>query len=129
MTEGLVANSGTYAINTTDFLLKPITGRWIDRLRVGVDGNGRAIYAPTRQFECRWEMVTPAEFNQLQVWWTSIGQTGTVTADLPRYGDTTYNFYRYSGVYVQEPIQGSYWEEYEQDVTLLIINITTHLST
>ena len=128
MTEGLVINSGTYAINTVDFLIKPVSGRWIDRLQVGVDGNGRAIYAPTRQFECRWEMLTPTQFNQLQVWWTSIAQTGTVTADLPRYGDTTYNFFRYTGVYVQEPIQGSYWEEYEQDVTLHIINIKTHLS-
>ncbi len=129
MTEGTVAGSGTYAVNTTDFLLTPETGRWIDRLLVGVDGNGRAIYAATRQFECRWSLLSPAQFNQLQVWWTTIGQTGTVTADLPRYGDNTYNFYRYSGVYVQEPRQGSYFQENEQDATLLIVNIKTHLST
>jgi hypothetical protein len=128
MTEGLVINSGTYAVNQTDFFIKPETGRWIDRLSVGMDGNGRTIYAPTRQFECRWGNLTPTQFNQLQVWWTTIIATGTVTADLPRYGDTTYNFYRYTGVYVQEPRQGSYFQEYEQDVTLLITNITTHLS-
>ena len=128
MTEGLVANSGTYAVNTTDFLLKPVAGRWIDRLLVGVDGNGRAIYAPTRAFEVSWGMLTPTQFNQLQNWWVSIAQTGTVTADLPRYGHTSFTFFRYSGVYVQEPRQGSYWQEYEQDVTLQIINIKTHLS-
>ena len=128
MTEGTIANSGTYAVNTTDFLLKPETGRWIERLLVGVDGNGRAIYAPTRQFECRWSLLTPAQYNQLQLWWTSIGQTGTVTADLPRYGHDSYEFFRYSGVYVQEPLPGSYYEEYYQDTTLLVIDITTHLS-
>jgi len=128
MTEGTVVGSGTYAVNTTEFLIKPMSGRWIDRLLIGLDGNGRAIYAPTRQFECRWELLTPTQFNQLQVWWTTIGQTGTVTADLPRYGDTTFNFFRYSGVYVQEPRQGSYFQEYEQDVTLLVVNIKTHLS-
>ena len=128
MTEGLVINSGTYAVNTTDFSIKPESGRWIERLMVGVDGNGRAIYAPTRQFECRWGMLTPAQYNQLQVWWTSIGRTGTVTADLPRYGATTYTFFRYSGVYVQEPLPGSFYEEHYQEVTLQIIGIKTHLS-
>jgi hypothetical protein len=128
MTEGTIAGSGTYAVNTTNFLIKPESGRWIERLLVGVDGNGRAIYAPTRQFECRWSLLTPTQYNQLQLWWTSIGQTGTVTADLPRYGHSSYEFYRYSGVYVQEPLPGSFYEEYYQDVTLLIIDIKTHLS-
>ena len=128
MTEGLIINSGTYAVNTVDFLIKPESGRWIERLLVGVDGNGRAIYAPTRQFECRWGMLTPTQYNQLQVWWTSIGRTGTVTVDLPRYGHTSYEFYRYSGVYVQEPLPGSFFEEHYQEVTLQIIGIKTHLS-
>jgi len=117
--------SNDYQLNGTGIPIDPTEGRWIDQDIEGLDGNGRAIYASTRDFEMRWGLLSPGQVWQLQSWWQTIGATGTITASLPRYAWPAYEFFTYTGVYVQQPRLDTYFTENLRDVTLLITNIRT----
>ena len=69
-----------YQINGTGIPIDPTEGRWMDQDIEGIDGNGRAIYASTREFEMRWGLLSAGQVWQLQEWWQTIGATGTITA-------------------------------------------------
>jgi len=114
-----------YQINSTGIPLEPEEGRWMPRPLLGMDGNGRAIYPPTREFEIRWGLKTPGQVWQLQEWFQSIGSTGTISADLPRYAWPAYEFRTYSGIHMQEPEFNRFFTENYTDVRLLLTNITT----
>ena len=114
-----------YQINGTGIPIDPTEGRWMDQDIVGIDGNGRAIYASPREFEMRWGLLSPGQVWQLQDWWQTIGATGTITAALPRYAWPVYEFYTYTGVYIQQPRLDVYFTEHLTDVALLITNIRT----
>jgi hypothetical protein len=114
-----------YQINSTGIPLEPEEGRWIPRKLLGVDGNGRAIYPATREFEIRWGLANPGEAWQWQEWFEGIGSTGTISADLPRYAWPTYEFRVYSGIYMQEPEFNRYFTENYLDVRVLLTNIIT----
>ena len=115
----------SYQINGTGIPLEPEEGRWMPQTVLGIDGNGRAIYPPTREFELRWGLMSTSQYWQFQSWWQSIGATGTVTADLPKYASAAYEFYTYTGVFVQQPESRQFYTEHYTDVVLLITNITT----
>jgi len=114
-----------YRVNGTDFLIEPTSGRWLPRNSFGVDGNGHPIYAPTRQFEVSFGMLTPTQQNQLQGFFDEVISTGTATVRLPEYGASAYIFENYSGCVLREPEQGQYFVENISDVRLLITNIVT----
>lgn len=114
-----------YQINGTGIPIDPTEGRWLEQDIEGIDGNGRAIYARTRDFEMHWGLLSPGQVWQLQSWWQTIGATGTVTAALPHYAFPTYTFQTYTGVYLQQPRFDAYFTEHLTDVTLLITNIRT----
>jgi hypothetical protein len=120
-----MATTGTYMINSTGIPLQPEEGRWMPRRLLGIDGNGRPIYPPTREFELRWGLSNPGETWQLQEWFQGIGATGTISADLPRYAWPTYEFRVYSGIFMQEPEFNTFFAENYTDVTVLLTNITT----
>ena len=115
----------TYKIAGTELDPQPTTGRWVARALVGRDGNGRAIYEPLRKFEITWGLLSPLAFDNLQNQFLAIGATGTKVVSLPEYTTGTYSFYDYTGCYVDEPVPGTFFSEYYQDVTLLITNIDT----
>lgn len=115
----------TYQINGTGIPLEPEEGRWIPRKLLGVDGNGRAIYPPTREFEFMWGHSSPSQTWQLQEWFQMIGATGTISIQLPRYAWPAYEFHLYSGCIMQEPEFRQYFTENYTDVILLVTNITT----
>jgi hypothetical protein len=114
-----------YQINSTGIPLEPEEGRWMPRVLLGYDGNGRPIYEPTRRFEIRWGLKTPGQVWQLQEWFQTIGATGSISADLPRYAWPAYEFRTYSGIYMNELEVGSFFTENYRDATLLLSNITT----
>jgi len=114
-----------FEINGTGIPIDPTEGRWMPRDVEGIDGNGRAIYASTREFQFRWGLLSPGQVWQLQEWWQTIGSTGTITAALPRYAWPTYTFFTYTGVHIQEPVVDVYFTENYTDVTLLVTNIRT----
>jgi hypothetical protein len=113
-----------YKINNTDLTLQPEEGAWESRKDYGIDGAGHKIYPRAREFQMRWSWMSASEFQQIQNFYLS-AQTGTVTATLPQYGGSTYNFVTYSGCVLDEPQVGSFFEEYVSDTTLIIKSIVT----
>lgn len=115
----------TYKINGTEILIQPTTGKWVARQAVGIDGAGHTIYPGVREFEMRWQLISPSGVNQLQTYFNGINPTGTAVVDLPQYGSPGYNFFSYSGCVLREPEQNTYFNEYHTDVLLLVSNIRT----
>lgn len=122
MTTGL---SGTYAFNGTDLTLQPTTGKWVERTTYGVDGGGHPIYPATRSFELTWNLISPEDAKQIIDFYNAVGNTGTATACLPQWGSVDYRFRNYSGTTLREPTVGAYFNEFIEEVSLLILNIRT----
>lgn len=120
MTVGL---SGSYAINAVDIC--PEDSRWLPRPALGIDGNGHSIYPAVRDVELTWSLVSMADFNVIYQAYQLVGNTGTITADLPDLSASDFRFKRYSGTIIHEPEVGTFFEGYASDVRLLITNIRT----
>lgn len=112
-----------YKINGTNITIQPETGKWVDRDKLGRDGNGRNVYVGPREFELQWGLISMSEWNQLQVFFSSVGATGTAVVTLPKYNSTSYAYYDYSGCVLDEPTVGEFFEEFVSDVRLLITKI------
>jgi hypothetical protein len=123
MTTGL---SGTYAFGNINLSLPPTTGKWIERTGYGMDGGGHPVYGSVRKFELEWELISPSDAKQIIDVYDSVGNTGTVVSCLPKWGDTNFTFYNYSGTTLQEPEVGTYFQGYIESVKLLILNIRTN---
>jgi len=119
--------SGSYAINGTNLVLQPTSGRWNGRDLLGIDGAGHPIYPSIREFEMSWALISTTDFAQLNNFQLSVGNTGTVSVDLPKWGNAGYMFYSYSGCTLREPQAGSYFsaDGYVQDVTMTIMGVRT----
>lgn len=117
--------SGTYAFNGTTLSLQPSSGKWSQRSSLGVDGAGHPIYPAVREFEITWDLISISDLQQINNAYNAVGNTGTVVVDLPKYGDSQYNFFSYSGCTLQEPQYDAYFEKYVQNVKLLVMNIRT----
>lgn len=117
--------SGSYAINGTELQLPPTTGKWSDRNSLGIDGNAHPIYSAVRQFVLSWGLMSPSEVQQINNFYLSAGNTGTVVVDLPKWGNSTYSFYSYSGCTLNEPEVGEYFCGYITDVTLVVNKVRT----
>lgn len=115
--------TGTYKINDTELTIQPTTGEWKSRQLIDVDGNGHPVYPPYREYEMRWQLSNMTQVHQLQDFFDTIGRTGTVSVDLPRYAYDPYTFWRYSGTVIHEPAYGKFFAEHQTDVTLLITKI------
>lgn len=120
MTTGL---SGTYAINTTQITLQPTEGRWNERQDYGFDGLGHPIYSQVATFELRWQLISPSDLSQIINFFAQVSNTGTVAVDLPKWGDSQYSFYRYSGCTLSNVRVGEFFNEYYTDARLLIYNV------
>ncbi len=117
--------SGSYAIGGVELLLQPTSGKWVSRPTLGIGGSGHPIYPAVREFELQFILADPSDFNQLQVAFQNISNTGTAVVDLPQYGASTYLFYSYSGCVLHEPEASNYFNEYQTEVRWLISNIRT----
>lgn len=115
----------TYAIAGSTFARQPTAGRWLPRQRLSFSGTGHGVYTGVREFEIRWQLVTPSDFNEIQAFFDAIGTTGTSVVSLPKYGSATYEFFDYTGCVIQEPEVNRYLTEHQQEVVLLITNIRT----
>lgn len=118
--------SGTYSVEGVNFLMRPTKGQWKQRKEVGIDGNGHTIYPSVRDFEAKWNLMHPADFNQIVNAYNTVQNTGTLSFDLPQYGSIGVNlFATYTGCIISEPEVGEYFQGYYTDVSLLIYNIRT----
>lgn len=123
MTQGL---SGAFAFNGTNLTLQPTETRWGERESYGIDGAGHPIYPNVRTFEMTWQLISASDLSQLVNFFNIVSSTGTVVADLPKWGDVQYLFYGYSGCTLSEPVVSTHFAEHTQDVKLLILNIRTN---
>lgn len=115
--------SGTYALNGTDLTLSPTEGKWEAKSIIGRDGEGRPIYSSLGDFTMTWGLMSTSEFKQLNDVYEYVSNTGTVVADLPKWGDADYIFYSYSGTIVNRPTAGAYFVGYVSDVQLVVSSI------
>jgi hypothetical protein len=118
--------SGTYSINSTNFILQPSEDSgWSQRMSVGTDGDGRPVYPAYREFTITWELMHPADFQQIKNAYDAVANTGSVAFDLPEYGAADFTFKTYSGCVIEEPAIGKYFNGYIKGATLLIAKIRT----
>lgn len=121
-----IGQSGTYAVNSTDFLMRPTKAKWIKRDELGIDGNGHPVYPAVRGFEISWNLMHPTDYAQIINAYNVVQNTGTVAFDLPSYGSPTLGLFKcYSGCVVSEPEVGEFFQGYVADVSLLIYNVRT----
>lgn len=113
----------TYKINGTAFIRQPTSGAWQDREELDIDGNGHSIYPAVREFEIRWDLLSMAEFSQVEAFYSNQGTTGTVVSELPYWISGSWMFFGYTGTVLRDPVVGEYFEQYVKDVSLLIANI------
>jgi len=121
----MTVSTGTYQISGTDLLLQPTSGRWIPRKAIRMDGNGHPVYPGVREFEMRFQLGEPGDYSQLQDFFESVGNTGTVVVDLPKYGYTSYEFESYTGCVLREPETREYFSQHQRHFTILVTNIRT----
>lgn len=115
----------SYALDGTTLDAQPTTAAWIDRDTVGITGNGHGVYPALRSFQMNWDFLTAAQFEEIHDIWESNNITGTVVANLPKYKDSSYGYYAYSGCVLREPTFGDFFEQHYSDVSLLIVRIVT----
>lgn len=115
----------TYKLQGVELDPQPTSGRWEVRELIGRTGDGRPIYEPTRSFEMSFDLLSATGFSVLQDNYSSIGVTGALVIDLPKYGAGGYEFQSYTGCFVNEPQTGRYFTEHHQTVKLLITSIIT----
>jgi hypothetical protein len=122
MTAGL---SGSYGINGTDFTTQPTEHNWLERGAVDYALDGHIVYVGIRQYQFRWDTLSPSDYNQLLGFYNLVGSTGTVVVDLPQHNASDYRFYSYSGCTLQEPYYGGFFSEHIKDVTMIVEGIRT----
>jgi hypothetical protein len=118
--------SGSYSFNNVDLTIPPSTGNWKERPNYGIDGGGHTIYSSVRDFEMKWDLISVANLATIIGIYNGVGNTGTAVSCLPEWGNANYLFKNYSGTVLQEPTVGEYFQEFVQDVTLLILNVRTN---
>ena len=122
MTTGL---SGTFAFNGTDLNQYPTTHNWVERTMYGSDGEGHGIYPAVRSYELTWNLISTDNAKQIIDFYNLVGNTGTLTACLPEWGNAEYLFRNYSGSVLQEPVMNGYFMGFIEELRLLIVNIRT----
>lgn len=115
----------SWKINGTAFVIEPSTFQWLNRDSHGEDGWGHPVYVAPREFELKWDWLSPTGVSQLQSFFNAIGSTGTAVIEIPKYASPTYVFWEYSGCVLREPTWGNYFATNQLNCTLLITNIRT----
>lgn len=118
--------TGSFGINGTEFIIQPSEGHWVPRNTLSIDAAGHPIYPAVREFELSWDIIDQPTWNQLQAFYALCGNTGTVVANLPGYGQAAFSFQPYSGCTLVEPeVNGSFLTQdgYLQQVKMAIMNI------
>jgi len=115
--------TGSFAINGTQLSLQPSEFQWQEPPLLGRDGQGRPVYPAFREFTLKWDFMSTSELAQLNNFFLYVSATGTAVVDLPKWGDTGYLFYSYSGTFLNVPVVGAYFNQYVSDVQLVVSGI------
>jgi len=112
----------TFALNGTT-IAQPTDHHWIERDKLGDDGNGVAVYVTPRQYELKWDFIDTEEFGTIYSQFQAQGVTGSVVASLPKWNTNPYQFYAYSGTIMRELTYDGWFQNYYSNVRLLIVRI------
>jgi hypothetical protein len=123
MTTGL---SGTFAFNGTNLNQYPTEHGWAERTNYGIDGNAHPIYSQNRSYQMTWNLISTEDAKQIIDYYNLVGNTGTLTACLPEWGNVGYSFRNFSGTTLMEPTYSGYYMGYLLDFKLLILNVNTN---
>ena len=123
MTTGL---SGSFAFNNTNLNQIPTTHTWVERTQYGIDGGAHPIYPSVRSYEMVWNLISTQNAKQIIDFYNLVGNTGTLVACLPEWGNVEYSFRNYSGATLQEPQMQGYFQGYIEELRLLILNVVTN---
>lgn len=122
-----MSTTGSYKIDYVELIDQPTVGRWVPREIVGIDGTGHPVYPATREFEMSWNLISPACYNQIYLMFRNASGTAYITAELPIYGGSAFNFRLYSGCTIQDITFGDEYftdDGYIPNVRLTLMNIT-----
>lgn len=122
-----MSTTGSYKLNYVELTDQPTAGRWVPREIIGMDGTGHPVYPDTREFELSWELISADCYNQIYLVYRNASGASYVTAELPIYGGSAFNFRLYSGCTIQDPNFGDEYytdDGYIPNVRLVIGNIT-----
>lgn len=111
------------ALNGTVMASQPTEHGWKERNPIGVDGNGVAIYPAVREYYLKWDALDTDEWNSLYSFFLVQGVTGTIVAQLPKWNASPYQWYAYSGCVIREMSYEGWFQNYYQNVNLLIVKI------
>ena len=89
---------------------------------MGVDGQRRPLYQPTRRYELEWGIMSTLQFNQLCDFYEEISVTGTITVVPPRWCGDSWTGTVYTAL-LEEPVSDSYWEKHHLRVRLGIVKV------
>lgn len=110
-------------INGVDLAMQPTEHKWVTPSPLGYNGNGTPIYPALWEYELVFNLESASDFNNLMSYVNLISVTGSIVAGLPERGAVAYSFRNYSGCHLTQPEMQGYFEEYSQDVRLLITGI------
>jgi hypothetical protein len=109
-----------FQINNTDLLTEPTNHDWVQRTRLGYDGNAHPIYPGHRNYQMSWDFVDAASFSQLVGFYNMC--SGSIQVSLPAWNSATGGFASYNAS-LEEPSYTTSFEGFYGAVKLLILNI------
>jgi hypothetical protein len=116
----------TYKINGTELDPQPTDGKWVEPQILDEDGDGRALYPAVYEFEMMWQLAAPTLFASLLQTWRGVSVSGTVVVELPQYNSSTYQFYAYSGVLIDQPTIDPYFQGHNKGIKVKVKNVRPH---
>jgi hypothetical protein len=116
-----IGSSVGYKINGNN-IPDPERAEWRPRRPLGVAGSGQAVYPEVREFRMRWRLLPLDDLQTLYDIYAG-ATTGTSVVELPDPYAGSWTFREFSGVNVEEPTFGDYFEEHAQSVALVLTNI------
>lgn len=121
MITGTVLNQ--LGLNGSVFPQQPTDHHWLDRDSIGTDGNGMLVYVAPRQYELKFDFLDTDTWDTMYSYFIAQGVTGTVVATLPAWDASPYQFKNYSGCIIREMTHEAWFQNYYQNVRLLIVRI------
>jgi hypothetical protein len=109
-----------FQINNIDLITEPTNHNWIQRTRLGYDGNAHPIYPMPRNYQLKWDFVDAESFSQLVGFFNMC--SGTIQVGLPAWNSSTGGFASYNAT-LEEPSYGTSFEGFYGGVSLLVLNI------
>lgn len=113
------------SLNGYVFTHQPTDHHWMPKEPTGIDGNGIAVYPAYREYELKFDFLDTDEWTNTYQAFQAQGVTGSLVAVLPKWNATPYQWYSYSGVQIREMEYDGWFQNYYQNVRLLIVKVLT----